>query len=55
VRGQRREGRHPGADFVGGVAGLLLDPGVRPAVHLVEAIRVDQLEEPLIPFGIERL
>src|SRR6476646_11836750 len=55
VCGDRRECRYPGADFVCRVACLLLDPVVGPGVDISEPVRVEQLEEGVVPVGVERL
>src|SRR3954447_26328523 len=55
VRGQGRECRYPRANFVRGVAGLLLDPRVRPCVDLGESVGVEQFQEGVVPVGVERL
>src|SRR5436309_1219566 len=55
VGGQSRECRYPRADFVRGVAGLLLDPRVLPSVDLGEPVGVEQFQEGVVPVGVERL
>ena len=55
VRGHRRECSDPRSDFVRRVAGLLLDPTVRPGIDLGEPIGVEQLEKGVVPVGVEGL
>src|ERR1700754_2784102 len=42
VRGHGRECRYPGADFVGRMTGLFLDPCVGPCIDLGKPVGVEQ-------------